>query len=186
MLIPETKKTGPLPVLFVFHGAGGTPSEYLQLWAGEAGKRKALVLAPHNPQGRSSEEIQVELFDRLLEGVARNYPIDSSRIFLAGTSAGTLSVKWLLLNRATKIRGAIFITSNAAMPLAKDLPPGGWRGPVLFVHGTEDPLYEFIQNETAALQARGVSAELMSIPGAGHEHRPEWNAAIFDWIEKRL
>jgi acetyl esterase/lipase len=56
--------------------------------------------------------------------------------------------------------------------------------PLLFVHGTQDLLYNQIQKEVETLKERGIGAALISVSGAGHDHRAAWSEMIFDWMKE--
>lgn len=87
----------PLPVIFVFHGAGGTNDfESMNTAAGgEAGKNAIFVAGqgiPYQSYGVGWDEncngYDVAFFDAMLEQVAADFCVDRERIFATGYSWG--------------------------------------------------------------------------------------------------
>ncbi|MFM8283801.1 MAG: hypothetical protein ACKOCW_09620 [Planctomycetaceae bacterium] len=82
--------TGPLPVLFLLHGAGGSENMFFETCgAGRAARlgidRGWLVVAPR--QGIFGLGLDV---DGMLEAIAVHFPIDRTRVFLVGHSMGAV------------------------------------------------------------------------------------------------
>lgn len=183
VLAPQPQHSSDrFPLLFALHYAGGNSAEYLNLWKGEALRRKWIVVAPNHPEGYSNQAFEVEIFDRILQALMQTYSVDTQRIYIVGTSIGALGAQWILMNRRDRLKGAIFITSANSRRLSEEekLPEGP---PLLFVHGTRDDLFPILQREVSLLKAKGVHASLVTIPDAGHEHKAEWSEKIFDWME---
>jgi len=81
---------GPLPVLFLFHGAGGSENMFFETCgAGRAARlgleRGWLVVAPR--QGVFGLGLDI---DGMLEALAVHFPIDRTRVFLVGHSMGAV------------------------------------------------------------------------------------------------
>lgn len=170
------------PLLFIWHGNKDTALPYLEIWRPEAERRKWMVLAPDRSLALRSETHEMAIFDELLKEIERRYPVDQEKIFVAGTSTGALVAQWALLHYPSVVKGAIFVTAADYRRLSSE-DHLGILPPVLFVHGEKDQLFESILSEVSLLKNRGIRATLLRYPGAGHEHRPEWNGKIFDWIE---
>ncbi len=152
----------------------------MEVWKKTAQERGVMLLLP-----AYEEAGDLEPFYELADFITEKYPVEAKRRFLAGISAGALYARWTLFARPTFWRGAIFIAGPSVenWPETADL-----RGvpPILFVHGEKDPQGKVagIVKYVRALKQRGVKARLLKYPSAGHEHRPEWNPEIFDWLEQ--
>ena len=139
-----------------------------------------MILAPDRGRRYSSEALY-----RLIDKISKEYPIRKKRRVLAGVSAGALVGRWFLLERPSFWKAAIFIAAPTQEKWTATADVSHFP-PVLFVHGEKDnqfPIEEVVEH-VETLKRRGVRVELFRYPDAGHEHRPEWNQVIFDWIEK--
>lgn len=65
MYVPSKLPDGPIPLVVMFHGAGGEPARTLPMLQGEADRRKFLVLAPKSRHA-TWDVISGELFSRVL------------------------------------------------------------------------------------------------------------------------
>ncbi len=120
---------------------------------------------------------------RWLRAHARSYRIDRSRIAIGGTSAGGVTADLVATRandpgasgspgRSSVVRAAVSISGG--FPTNAFIGPGD--APLLFFHGTSDPIVPFrwsVANATA-LDAAGVPAVLELIPGAGHVPWPPY------------
>ena len=167
----------------VFHGRGGSGGEYLKFWKEEADHRGVMILAPDRIPYRGRVSARPELF--LVEEILRQYPIDKSRVDLAGVSSGALMSKWLMWDRPSLWRAVILVASP---------PLGKWGGDlrkrhypaILLVHGRKDHQFPFeeVARDVEFLKTKGMKIEILDYPFAGHDQRPEWSRDIFDWLEK--
>lgn len=179
VLKPE-KSRERFPLLVALHGRGGSGREYLEVWRKEAEKRRFMILAPDREQSYSHEA-----FQGLMEEVLKRYPANQKRRYLAGVSAGALVARWFLIERPSFWRGAVLIASPTGDSWTAEADVSRFP-PVLFVHGEKDNQFPIqkIVDHVETLKNRRVRAELLRESEGGHEHRPEWNGAIFDWLEK--
>ena len=176
---PE-RTTQRFPLILAFHGTGDEGRKYLEVWKKEALGNRVFVLAPE------ITFINNEVFYQWLDRIIDRYPIDRKKIFLAGVSSGALTARWMMLERPSFWKGVIFVAS----------PDDGWVEKLdlrnfpslLFVHGGRDKQYSLrrISGLVESLRRSGVDAQLIADSKAGHEHRPEWNARIFEWIRRRI
>ena len=145
--VPETwDRVRPIPVLFVFHGAGSDSESMVRATGFDAMSEETNVLvvyprAPTRvkryevdpPAGRESADV---LFvDALLERLRGRFPVDSRRIFATGFSNGAA-----FCYRLAAERPQVFA---AIAPVAGYLPSLERTAPVvpvplLHVHGTAD------------------------------------------------
>jgi polyhydroxybutyrate depolymerase len=155
--IPESAKTKPAPIIFAWHGHGGTMRHalnsfgYDKLWPEAISVYLQGLNTPGrlvDPEGKKpgwqgilgdQGDRDLKFFDIVLAQLKRDYKIDERRIYSTGHSNGG-GFTYLLWQH----RGDVFA---AMAPSAAFLPPA--RGPqlkplpVLHVAGETDPLVKF-------------------------------------------
>ena len=124
-----------------------------------------------------------------LRAQATTWEVDPGRIAIGGTSAGAVTAL-----------GAAFTTAAGERPcavvsVAGDLDPG-WvpadPPPALLVHGDADSVvpYQSSVDASAAIIGQGGTAELVTVPGAGHEitgePTPDLVAGVAGWLRERV
>jgi len=151
--IPASAKTGPTPVVFAFHGHGGTMKRafqqrnFHQLWP------ESIFICPQglntpglltDPEGKKSGWVMddktdanrdIQFVDAMLKTVRANYKIDNSRVYATGHSNGGGFTYLLWALRANEF-AAFAPTATAAGKLVNRLIPK----PVLHLMGENDPL----------------------------------------------
>jgi dipeptidyl aminopeptidase/acylaminoacyl peptidase len=124
---------------------------------------------------------------RWLRANAATYRIDTSRIAIAGASAGavtSLLVDWRPEDPGTSgnpgpssaVRGAVSISGGT--PTNEFITAGD--GPAMFIHGTEDNVvpYEWAVQNAAAMYNLGILTVFEPIEGAGHGLAAEYGQLI--------
>jgi polyhydroxybutyrate depolymerase len=160
--VPASAKSKATPVIFAFHGHGGTMQgafksrRFDQLWT------EAIFVCPQglntrgmltDPEGKKSGWVMDDLsdsnrdlqfFDAMLKSLRADYQIDNSRIYATGHSNGGGFTYLLLATRANEF-AAFAATATAAGKLIPKLSPK----PVLHLTGQNDPLVKpFMQKNT--------------------------------------
>jgi phospholipase/carboxylesterase len=171
LFVPDDLPDGPVGLLVLFHGAGSNPKQALPIVRAEAQRRGLLVLAPKSRsmtwdalKGGFGPDVQA--LDTMLEVLFERFPIDPSRIAVAGFSDGAsyaLSLGLIngdLFRRVMVFSGGYFV-------------PGRIVGrPDIFVsHGYYDSVLpiEFTGMEIVRmLEADGFSPHWREFEG-GHE-----------------
>jgi acetyl esterase/lipase len=121
---------------------------------------------------------------RFLKANAATYGLDSTRIAIAGTSAGAitaLNVAYSPEDPGTSGNPGPSSAVGAAVSLsgARIMPANPGDAPALLFHGTNDPLvpYSWAEQTVAEATAAGLRAEITTWEGAGHvpyaQHRTE-------------
>jgi polyhydroxybutyrate depolymerase len=145
--VPGTwDRVRPIPVLFVFHGAGSDAESMVRAtgFDGMAAGTNMIVVYPRAPSpvlryevdppaGRDSADVR--LVDALLERLRARFPVDARRIWATGFSNGAAFCYRLAAERPRVIA--------AIAPVAGYLPrltrgAGAVPIPLLHVHGGED------------------------------------------------
>ncbi|HEY4318020.1 MAG TPA: esterase [Herbaspirillum sp.] len=90
---PQLDLSAPVPLLVMFHGAGGFPEKVLPFLEEHADRHRFLLLAPHSTFATWDIVIggngpDVERLDQALAAVAARYAIDPARLGFAGFSDG--------------------------------------------------------------------------------------------------
>ena len=156
---PPQAKTNATPVVFAFHGHGGTMNQsahgfnYHTLWP------EALVVYPqglktpghlHDPEGKkngwqhnigSQDDRDLKFFDAMLASLKKDYRVDEKRIYSTGFSNGGGFTFLLWLARGDQFAalapgGAAVATNTPEAALIEKLQPK----PVLLIDGEKDPL----------------------------------------------
>jgi polyhydroxybutyrate depolymerase len=153
--VPTTAKTNPTPLVFVFHGHGGSAQQAAHSFHIETEWPEAIVvyLQGLNTPGQLTDQEgrepgwqaapgdqgdrDLKFFDAVLARLKQDYDVDARRIYCTGHSngGGFTYLLWL-------VRGNVFAAvapSSAAARFANRLPPK----PALILGGQNDPLVNF-------------------------------------------
>jgi polyhydroxybutyrate depolymerase len=149
---PATAKTGSTPVVFVFHGHGGSARQASISFAMHEQWPEAIVIYPQgldtpgqltDPNGNRAGwqalvgdqgDRDLKFFDAILARVKKDYKVDAKRIYCTGHSNGGSFTYLLWLARADVF--AAMAPSAAAAMYAPELKPK----PALICGGENDPL----------------------------------------------
>jgi poly(3-hydroxybutyrate) depolymerase len=182
------KEPGPekIPLVVVFHGAGQNGQTYLAVWNDEAVKRRYMILAPNFYYSGDRAIVSVDDLNKLLKRVLEKYSVDRERIYLAGISAGGIVARRMYADAPQNWAGMVLVATPYDEKWMDKLD-GKKCPPVLCVHGGHDEQIDYAEAVKSAELMRnlGFNVTLLDWPEGKHEHRPEWNAAIFDWMERK-
>lgn len=183
---PAVDPNQKFPLVFAFHFTGADEKTYLELLREEAQGRKIMIVALPTPTREWKEEEFLQTFDGIAGEVRQNLPVDSEQIFLIGTSSGAFAARSVLVRRPSLVKAAVLVAGPGSTDWVEKVGEAGLP-PVLFVHGGKDNLFgvQKVIEQAEALKRKGIKTKLRIYPEAGHDHPPEWNREIFDWIEKR-
>jgi polyhydroxybutyrate depolymerase len=152
---PASAKTNPAPVVFVFHGHGGSARQATRSFAMDRNWPEAISIYPQglptqgqltDPQGNlagwqaamgDQNDRDLKFFDAVLARLKQDYAVDGKRLYVTGHSngGGFTYLLWLA-------RGDVFAAvapSSAVARYANRLKPK----PVLHLAGENDPLVKF-------------------------------------------
>ena len=112
-------------------------------WASPSSRRSrrrhdwSLPGSPDRVRGAAPID-ELAYFDRLLEDVARRFPIDMKKILVTGFSAGGMMVWNLACHRSEKFAGFAPIAGTFWQPVPQTCttPPAS----VIHIHGDDDPI----------------------------------------------
>lgn len=192
VVVVPASLTTPAPLVFVFHGHGGTGANIERKFDIESLWPEAIVAYPYglvghkgktDPQGvksgwqtsaGESGDRDLRFYDAMLASLRAQLPVDPNRVYAMGHSNGSGFVS-LLLNR----RGsAIAATANlSGQPSAGQLATDPVRS-MFMAMGRTDPIVPYANQERAIPIAErklgadpvhaAVAGDLRSEPGRGH------------------
>ncbi len=176
IVLPEGYDPGnEYPWIIALHGFGGSPepfSRYLRKVSNETG---AIVCCPYAtvPHGCASfswsgypedEETVLAALDYL----RRNYPLREDGGVILGYSQGGSRAFYLGLKHPELFRGIVVLAGHYDEEFDPLVPPAAGRTRVSMVIGAEDRLLESNRRALELLEASGIPAHLVVLPGLGH------------------
>lgn len=195
-------QSGKAPLIFVF-GRSQRDSvlsreqlkDYAALWAEEAEKRGAVIVAPYwEPVVVEGHQHTEKFFLEILEEVRLTYNSHPKKVIVVGYGVGALQAFSLAAFYPDKFGGVATIAGSPLRDrvignlmrerLVGGLPPGRLP-PVLLVHGENDGILpiSLLEEDKAFLEKRGNKVELKRISEMGHEQDRRALSAVFDWFE---
>lgn len=152
----------PIPLVFVYHGGGGTGAEVRASFKlEEQAGGKALFVYPDATTAAKEWDLErggesnadMIFFDQILESISNTYCIDTNRVFVAGVSNGAFFANQLGCIRGGSIR-AIASHSGGGPESADYSFTGTLQCPqkpvaALIVHGTADTEVELSKGQAS-------------------------------------
>ncbi len=176
------------PLLVYLHGGGGGESiEYARRGGPpqmikEGKEYPFIVLCPYHSEPRRywNDYAMIALIDQIIEA----YPVDSTRIYLAGMSRGGYGAWRLAINypayfAALAVASGVTPTAYGYALWIKDLP-------IWVFHGTKDDAIPYRESSemVAALQKANAPVRFTSLKGKGHRIAEEvfGRRELYDWM----
>jgi polyhydroxybutyrate depolymerase len=172
--VPPGPPAGPVPLVLVFHGGGGSGlgTERLTRFS-ELGDREGVLVAYPEGVGRNwydgrefttgsrahRERIDdVGFVAAMLDAVARAHAVDPGRIYATGISNGAVFSHYLAAHLSARIAAIAPVVGGIADP------PDAWLRPdrpvsVLILQGTTDPLVPYRGGAVAFGRGRIIDTE---------------------------
>jgi polyhydroxybutyrate depolymerase len=160
--------TTPLPLIFGFHGVGGTGAgtqSSFNLESSNTGGGKAIFAYPNaltktepdgttavdwvTPLGASNKGIDFAFFEALVQQIETNYCVDESRIFATGISAGGIFTNFVGCWYGNILRAIAPVASEKPWSTPQSSPANALcTGDVaaMVIHGTNDPYSDYTTN----------------------------------------
>ncbi len=174
--VPEGLAKGKrYPLLFALHGNGDPSEIHLQGMSGVSSKAfPVFIVAPQyqldqKTSGRSHPRT-TEAFQRVLDRVCRDYPIDRGRMFLEGFSMGGITAsRWTFefgQDREFPFR-AVFLNSGCRAPRS----PAPRTSYIMWVGDQEGTGFKMLQSTRRnylRMSAEGYDVEYIEMPDTGH------------------
>jgi polyhydroxybutyrate depolymerase len=162
----------PLPLIFGFHGVGGTgkgTQSSFNLESASTGGGKAIFAYPDaltkvepdgtsaidwvTPLGASNKGIDFAFFEALVQQIENTYCVDTSRVFATGISAGGIFTNFVGCWYGNILRAIAPVASEKPWSTPQSSPPSGLcTGDVaaMIIHGTNDPYSDYTTNGLGA------------------------------------
>lgn len=201
---------GPFPTIFLLHGWGASAHDLIGLAPILHGGR-ALVLCPQGPvvlqsgpgmigygwfplsQGQPPDPTAIRMAQGLVEifldDACEKYPVDKSKLVLAGFSQGGFMAYQIALADPARFAGLLAMSSWLPDELAEQVAPQPAHAALqtLVVHGTKDPMVPIDRAYASrdALLRLKVPTVFREYEMA-HEIRPEALRDILGWLEQRV
>lgn len=179
--IPASAKSKPTPVIFVFHGHGGTMRNMFNARGFEKLWPEAIIVAPQglntpgqltDPQGNlpgwqkapgDMGDRDLLFFDAMLKTLKQDYKVDDKRIYATGHSNGG-GFTYLLWATRGDIFAAVAPSAGVGLRYANLLKPK----PAMHIMGEHDPL---VKPEWQKMQYTQV-LKLNSCSNTGEAYAP--------------
>ncbi len=154
--VPDSAKTKPAPVVFAFHGHGGSMNNAAskfgihKLWPEAIAVYLQGLPTPGkltDPDGKlrgwqsgagAQDDRDLKFFDAVLAWLKKEYRVDDKQVFSTGHSNGG-GFTYLLLEKRGDQLAAIAPCAAAALRMSSDVKPK----PVFHMAGEKDPLVKF-------------------------------------------
>lgn len=162
---PTLGRSRPVPLVVVLHGGASNGEEMARttLFDREAAEGGFIVAYPEATQRawnagtccgsaprRNPDD--VGFLTQVLDRLEADYPVDRSRVFLAGVSNGAMMAYRFACERADRVTGVGSVAGAVVFPGCLPSKPVS----VLEIHGTEDPLVPFAGGIPSAPEAAGA------------------------------
>jgi poly(3-hydroxybutyrate) depolymerase len=178
VFVPDTVASGPAPMLILLHGYGRDGRSLVDPWKNLAAREGLILVAPNavNPIGWQNPIDGPEVLIGIADAVKKQYPVDSSRVYLFGHSAGAvfalLMPLWepryfaaVSVHAGAIPRGSEALAEDAARAVRR-------KTPIQIQAGISDRFIpmEFVRSTRTLLTANGFTVELREIPRHDHNY----------------
>lgn len=168
---PGYQTAAPALVLLAYLGGAPAPMAGLTEAARLAREQGYWVILPAPLRGNWHESSLLGLVDDVrfinnaIDDALNRFPIDPARIYMAGYSEGGRMTQAYLCQSADRIAGAAIVASALRAGLERGCDPPS-PTPMLFIHGTADPIVPYDGN-LVVQSAAETAAFWASINGCG-------------------
>ena len=170
LVAPKDAKENPSPLVFVFHGHGGTMKHAHRTMPIHTHFPEAICIYPQglttpgqitDPEGKKSgwqhskgdhSDRDFKFFDEMLSWAKKEYKIDAKRIYATGHSNGG-SFTYMLWATRGETFAAFAPSSAAAIKFQKEFKPK----PVMHIMGENDPLVKYTIQKAAVEGVKKVN-----------------------------
>ena len=180
-----------MPLVVLLHGSGRTGEIMASNWKDLASREGFMVAAPdaYDAPTWNSEKDTPDFFRKIVERVKSRHPLDSSRIYLFGHSAGAAYALFLTvidsdLFAATAIHaGALQTDTHGFFEQAER------KTPIAIWVGDRDPLFplEDVMATKKIFESNGYSVELSVVLAHDHNYyaiADEINGKAWSFLKK--
>ncbi|MEO2041841.1 MAG: alpha/beta hydrolase-fold protein [Pirellulales bacterium] len=198
-LPPEYDARRRYPAVVALHGAGTTPLQQIEWWAGtkkkngqregQGGRHGAIIIAPAWGEKTqleyrySAKEHSAVL--AVLRDASRQFSLDSDRVFLSGHSMGGDAAWDIGLSHPDLWAGVIIVSGKAARYVhhyhrnAQSLPF------YIVCGGLDHTTFSANEMDLDRYLKKGFDLTYVEYRGRGHEHFSDELINIFDWTKRK-
>jgi polyhydroxybutyrate depolymerase len=171
IFVPTTAKETPTPVVFGFHGHGGSMQNVAASYAFQRHWPEAIVVYMQglktpgkltDPEGKRTgwqsgpgdqDDRDLHFFDAVLASLKKEFQVDDSRIYSTGHSNGG-GFTYLLWQERGDVFAALAPSASAALRADQSkLKPI----PIMHLAGTQDPLVKFAWQELMIARVKQIN-----------------------------
>lgn len=161
-------------VLFVWHGAGGTPAQARRLF-GRGGSAELMVVSTNNKHADRGMRVIPEILDDIC---GRGIQIDWGRIHVAGVSAGANISMFAANAHPELIAGVGFFQGGGPITNRRE----GVAMPAVFMSvGTRDPNFPIAAMRQSAERCKAAGCEV-TLREHGGAHMPVNAKHVGEWV----
>lgn len=177
----------PAPALVVLHPYGGNAEAFLAHWKAASDDLGLVVIAPESPRVVSAEGFRwgsiaetEAIVQAAIERTAKEHPIDTSRIVLAGFSQGGQRALDVGLRHPERFAGIVAIAAAGLHTIPPPKAPQGGGPRILLLVGQADRPEILRGNEQALLELKkaGYTVAGKMYPDLGHALPPNTEAEL--------
>ena len=179
-----------VPVLFFWYGAGGSTQTYEWMQDFADAYSVAIVVPRAGPNmifewpilASNDPASELVFFDDIVACVAESLPIDTSRIYTSGFSAGGLWSTVLVMHRADVLASAVVYSGGTGSFVQSYETPSA-RIPLLGMYGGESDVYGGVMNfkDTMTEFMDGLVGDGHLVLACNHDAGHTIPAGAFDW-----
>lgn len=176
----------PMPLLVVLHGSGRPAASLVDMWRKLALQEGILVVGPEalNAANWSYGGDSPDFLRQLIHEVSAKYPVDASRIYLFGHSAGAIHALYLACRDSAPF--AAIAVHAGALPYGEyvmaPLAALAEKKPILILSGTEDEAVPYNKARTAAQMFADNGFAVKFYELTGHNH---WYYTLAGFINRQ-
>ena len=184
LFVPNNPPDTPMPLLIAFHGGGGAGETFPQQGEFEVlGQAEGFLVA--FPQGyvdpgnegewqlntRPDAHHDIDFINAMIDEIARNHSVDTSRIYATGYSLGSM----FIYEVACQMSGRIAAVASLAgtMPISPAACEPERYAPIMHIHGADDGLIAY--GNTWDWKAWDEVGEMRDIPSLIEYWRAKYN-----------
>ncbi|MBS0431097.1 MAG: esterase [Proteobacteria bacterium] len=170
--LPPADAKGPHPLLLLLHGGGGRGRGMLRLTGiADRADRAGFILAMpdgidrHWNDGRATirnPQDDIGFIAALIDRIERDYPVDRSRVAVAGISNGAIFAQRIGCDLAGRVGAIAAIAGTLASDYASHCRPARPVS-VLQFGGTDDPIMPYAGGKVADFGGRGEGGNVLSV-----------------------
>jgi predicted esterase len=176
------------PVLISIPAVGIKAQQDVNHWLPSAQRKDFVILDvdvdyAHIASTSDVDALYLKIMN-IIDSLAKRYPVNKDKLYLAGTSAGGMLAIAFALRYPEKFK-AIGVASGAVLRFGAENQLANAKGLRFFMtHGTKDTIIPINMFETTRtiLEKNGAKIKYVVYPGDGHPVRPAGYKKLIEWM----